>query len=202
MLSTFGSTRLDYCGIALLITFSFVPWLHYGFAYYEPLYAHSYLAGVISLATLSIWFSLDDKFGTAAYRPFRALIFVLFGCSGLIPGLHWLYIHEQQIWANISLKTSFASLLLMGGLYIFGAVLYASRIPERYFPGKCDFFLHSHQIFHVFVTMAALVHYYGINILLDHVKATYESNNLDPSYVKYGDSVISKMFISLFQKSN
>lgn len=27
---------------------------------------------------------------------------------------------------------------LMGAMYITGAGLYAARIPERYFPGKCD----------------------------------------------------------------
>lgn len=29
-------------------------------------------------------------------------------------------------------------LVLMGVLYITGAVLYATRTPERCFPGKCD----------------------------------------------------------------
>lgn len=28
--------------------------------------------------------------------------------------------------------------ILMGAMYITGAGLYAARIPERYFPGKCD----------------------------------------------------------------
>jgi len=77
----------------------------------------------------------------------------------------------------------------MGALYIIGAVIYAMRIPERFFPGKCDIWvsfrsnftlpctlLHrnntdstiiveqfqSHQIFHVFVIVAAFVHYHGI----------------------------------------
>ncbi|KAG9510127.1 Adiponectin receptor protein [Fragariocoptes setiger] len=168
--------KLDHIGIALLITASFVPWLHYGFAYIEPLYAHSYLAAVVSLALLSIWFSLDDKFGTAAYRPVRALVFVLFGGSGGVPALHWLYIHQDIIWTHVNLKTSFLSLLLMGALYIFGAALYACRVPERFFPGKCDYVLHSHQLFHVLVTSAAIVHYIGISKLLEHVKSTYEAN--------------------------
>ncbi|GFH23238.1 uncharacterized protein HaLaN_20824 [Haematococcus lacustris] len=29
-----------------------------------------------------------------------------------------------------------------------GAGIYAARIPERWFPGKFDILLHSHQIFH------------------------------------------------------
>jgi hypothetical protein len=36
----------------------------------------------------------------------------------------------------------------MGGMHVLGCLLFASRIPERYFPGKCDiwvsvFFLHN-----------------------------------------------------------
>ena len=34
--------------------------------------------------------------------------------------------------------TSFGWLLLMGALYLIGATLYATRMPERFFPGKCD----------------------------------------------------------------
>jgi hypothetical protein len=30
-----------------------------------------------------------------------------------------------------------------------GAIIYANRVPERWFPGRFDLFCHSHQIFHV-----------------------------------------------------
>lgn len=164
--------RLDYLGICLLITLSFLPFLHYGF-HQNSFYAHTYLAGVLSLGTMSIWFAMDDKFGTAAYRPIRAAGFAVFGLFGIVPGLHWLLLHYDEFWASLDLKTSFVSLVTMGVLYIVGASLYACRIPERFFPGKCDLFLHSHQIFHVLVTSAALVHYYGINVLVDHVKSVH-----------------------------
>lgn len=35
-------------------------------------------------------------------------------------------------------EASLLWLILMGVLYITGAVLYATRTPERCFPGKCD----------------------------------------------------------------
>ena len=50
----------------------------------------------------------------------------------------------------------------MAFLYMAGAFLYAMRIPERFFPGKCDYWFHSHQLFHVLVLAAAFVHYRGI----------------------------------------
>lgn len=126
---------------------------------------------------MSAWFSMDEKFGSAAYRPVRAVGFAAFGLFGIIPGLHWLSLHYDEFWASIYLKTSFISLITMGVLYIVGASLYACRIPERFFPGKCDLFLHSHQIFHVLVTSAALVHYYGINVLVDHVKLAHNTGS-------------------------
>lgn len=152
------------------MTFSFVPFLHYGF-HHNYLHAITYLFCVVPLGTMIAWFSMSDKFGTAAYRPIRATGFVAFGLFGLVPGLHWLSLHQDEFMESFNLKTSFISLITMGVLYILGASLYAARIPERFFPGKCDLFLHSHQIFHVLVTAAALTHYYGINILADHVKS-------------------------------
>ena len=53
----------------------------------------------------------------------------------------------------------------MGALYITGALLYALRIPERFFPGKCDVWFHSHQLFHVLVIAAAVVHYQGFSAM-------------------------------------
>ena len=35
-------------------------------------------------------------------------------------------------------EQSLGSLITMAFLYIGGALLYALRIPERFFPGKCD----------------------------------------------------------------
>ena len=40
-----------------------------------------------------------------------------------------------------------------------GAGLYAARIPERWKPGAFDVAFNSHQILHVAVIVAALVHY-------------------------------------------
>ena len=48
-----------------------------------------------------------------------------------------------------------------------GAVVYAMRIPERWWPGAFDFAFNSHQLFHMAVIIAASVHYRGTRILLD-----------------------------------
>lgn len=63
--------RLDYCGIALLIMGSFVPWLYYGFyCHYE--HKLVYLSVVLVLGAFSIIVSLYDKFSEPQLRPVRA----------------------------------------------------------------------------------------------------------------------------------
>jgi len=62
-------------------------------------------------------------------------VFTTFGLIGVIPALH--YGAVEGFFSNFTL-ISLGWLLLMGFLYISGALLYALRVPERFFPGKCD----------------------------------------------------------------
>lgn len=63
--------RLDYCGIALLIMGSFVPWLYYGFyCDFQPKLI--YLTAVVLLGITTIVVSLWEKFSTPTFRPLRA----------------------------------------------------------------------------------------------------------------------------------
>lgn len=43
-------------------------------------------------------------------------------------------------------QASLHYMLIMGALYLTGALLYATRIPERFLPGKCDIWFQSHQV--------------------------------------------------------
>ncbi|KAH8332358.1 hypothetical protein KR074_001759 [Drosophila pseudoananassae] len=152
-------SKLDYCGIALLIMGSFVPWLYYGFyCHYQPKVI--YLTVVCVLGLLSIVVSLWDKFSEPGLRPLRAGVFMSFGLSGIIPAVHY---SIMEGWFSQMSRASLGWLILMGLLYITGALLYALRVPERWFPGKFDIWGQSHQIFHILVIAAAFVHYHGIS---------------------------------------
>ncbi|OAD59204.1 hypothetical protein WN48_09470 [Eufriesea mexicana] len=149
-------SKLDYCGIAMLIMGSFVPWLYYGFyCDYQPKLI--YLSLVVILGVTSIVLSLWERFGEPNYRPLRAGVFMGFGLSGVIPAVHYAI---AEGWFKAISQASLGWLILMGCLYILGAMFYALRVPERFFPGKFDIW--SHQIFHVLVIAAAFVHYHGI----------------------------------------
>lgn len=138
---------------------SFVPWLYYSF-YCSPQPCFIYLIVVCILGLAAITVSQCDFFATPQYRGVRAggtnfllscqrsntlLIFSLLcrfsgvfvglGLSGVVPTLHFV-ISEGLIKATTMGQMGW--LLLMATLYITGACLYAARIPERFFPGKCD----------------------------------------------------------------
>jgi len=156
-------SKFDYLGIALQIMGSFVPWLYYGF-YCETFVRNTYMVLTATLGIASIIASLWDKFGHSRYRKLRASIFSAFGLSGVLPAIHFLY---ARGFVNAFKELALGYLLSMAVLYLFGAYLYAARIPERYYPGKCDLIFHSHQIFHVLVIVAALVCLRGMSLLAD-----------------------------------
>jgi len=91
------------------------------------------VASVLGLAAIIL--SLWDRFAEPEYRSLRAGVFIAFGLSGAIPAIHYAL---AEGWVNAVSYASLGWLILMGCLYILGALLYAGRIPERYFPGKCD----------------------------------------------------------------
>lgn len=57
--------------------------------------------------------------------------------------------------------------LLGGVIYLLGAVLYSTRVPERCKPGTFDMCGHSHQIFHFCVLIACGIHYFE-NLMVYH----------------------------------
>lgn len=102
--------RLDYCGIALLIMGSFVPWLYYGFyCHFKPKMV--YLSIVCALGISSIIVSLWDKFSESALRPLRAGVFMTFGLSGIVPAIHYGFVEG---WFNSISQQSLGWLVLMG----------------------------------------------------------------------------------------
>lgn len=154
-------SKLDYSGIAFLIMGSFVPWLYYSF-YCSPQTKLLYLIVVCTLGLAAIVVSQMDFFATPQYRGMRAGLFVGLGLSGVVPTLHFV-ISEGFIRATTMGQMGW--LVLMATLYITGACLYAARIPERFFPGKCDIWFHSHQLFHILVVAGAFVHFHGVSNL-------------------------------------
>ncbi|KAI0266105.1 HlyIII-domain-containing protein [Gloeopeniophorella convolvens] len=155
---------LDYSGIIgrqdddltlALIIGSFYPCVYYGF-YCEPFYKIGYLS-VMTLAGIgAACIVLNPEYAKPSHRHARTNVFIGLGLSGILPIFHLTLSHGFQ---TLCQEMGFQWLLAAGAMYIGGALLYAHRIPEKLAPGRFDYFFSSHQIFHVFVVLAALSTY-------------------------------------------
>ncbi|VFR00010.1 unnamed protein product [Cuscuta campestris] len=146
--------RLDYAGIAALISSSFYPPVFYSFMCH-PFFCNLYLSLITLLGIATIIVSLLPVFQNPEYRSFRAAMFFTMGVSGAGPILHKLVLYHDQPEAVHTTRYE----VLMGALYGIGALVYALRVPERWMPGKFDIAGHSHQLFHVLVVAGAYTHY-------------------------------------------
>ena len=148
-------SRLDYSGIAFLITGSSIPAYYYGF-YCTSLAQYTHITVLVILCVVCITISMWSKFNTPRYRVTRFVVFVAFGLYGAIPFIH---IYLRDGYALATNAYALWGILIMAAIYIGGGALYAMRIPERFWPGRFDVWASSHQLFHVCVVTAALVHY-------------------------------------------
>ncbi|KIL88768.1 hypothetical protein FAVG1_08016 [Fusarium avenaceum] len=156
--------KLDYTGIVALIVGSYVPALYYGF-FCLPNLMTAYLWVICILGTGCGLVSWIERFRTPTWRPYRTAMFIGLGVSGIVPVIHGSCIYGLQ---GLEERMSLSWVVLHGAMYIFGAVLYAARWPERSAPGSFDIWGNSHQIFHVFVILAAVTHFYGMAKAFDY----------------------------------
>ncbi|CAI2162499.1 1866_t:CDS:2 [Funneliformis geosporum] len=114
--------RCDYVGIVTLIVGSFYPMIYYGF------YCHStlqiiYLSMISIFGAATISVAVSSRFRSPQYRWFRTGLFLAMGLSAFVPLVHAVIIYGIQLCFDvISLKW----LLLMGALYVLGAVIYGA----------------------------------------------------------------------------
>lgn len=146
--------RLDYAGIAALISTSFYPPVYYSFMC-DPFFCNFYMGFITIFGIATVLASLVPVFQTPEYRTIRASLFFGMGVCGVAPIMHKLIRFHYQPEAIHT--TGYE--ILMGAFYGLGVLVYATRIPERWMPGKFDIAGHSHQLFHVLVVAGAYTHY-------------------------------------------
>ncbi|XP_057787815.1 heptahelical transmembrane protein 2 isoform X2 [Salvia miltiorrhiza] len=154
--------RLDYTGISIMIVCSFFTPIFYIFSDH-PYWRFFYLSSVTLLGTAVVVTLLTPSLSTGRSRAFRTTLFLCMGFSGVVPATHAVILHWDQPQILLSLVYE----VLMGLLYGVGAIIYVTRIPERWKPGAFDIVGHSHQIFHIFVVAAALAHCAASLMIMD-----------------------------------
>ncbi|KAI0382493.1 mPR-like GPCR protein [Hypomontagnella monticulosa] len=156
--------RLDFVGIILLILGSFVSGIYVGF-WCETLEREIYWSMIGSLAAISIVIVLAPTFQGPRWRTLRLLTFVFTGLSGLAPIIHGICMFG---FTQMMKQSGLPFYLAEGGLFLLGAIVYATRFPESVVPGVFDIYGSSHQIFHILVVVATVVHLAGVLDALDY----------------------------------
>jgi len=151
--------------------------------------AHTLGVQVTISAGGCIVFTLNPQFLGPAFRKYRALMYASFGLSALLFMSHGILLYGFAVQKK---RLALEWMILMGALNIIGACFYASRVctllkhqdqlkadnsqlPEKWFPHRFDFVGASHQIFHLLVLAAALVHYKALVIALRESRGSHDS---------------------------
>ncbi|KAF7055085.1 hypothetical protein CFC21_062660 [Triticum aestivum] len=146
--------RLDYAGITGLIVTSFYPLVYYTFLC-DPFSRTLYLGSITVFGAAAVAVSLLPVFEAPELRWARAALFVCMGASGLVPIVHKMLVFGARPEAVVTTGYEVA----MGVFYLAGVLVYATRVPERWMPGRFDLVGHSHQLFHALVIAGAYAHY-------------------------------------------
>ncbi|RLN41397.1 heptahelical transmembrane protein 4-like [Panicum miliaceum] len=146
--------RLDYAGITGLIVTSFYPLVYYTFLC-DPFLQALYLGSITASGAAAVAVSLLPVFERPELRWARAGLFACMGMSGLVPIVHKMLVFGARPEAVLTTGYEMA----MGASYLAGVAVYATRVPERWMPGRFDLAGHSHQLFHALVIAGAYAHY-------------------------------------------
>ena len=108
---------------------------------------------------------MKPQFRAPAYRAMRSASFAVLGLSAFVPVVHGILLNGWQLQNQRMSITYFLGLGLLNGT---GTVIYAMRIPERWYPKTFDIYGSSHQIMHILVACGALSHATGLLRALDY----------------------------------
>ncbi|THZ22272.1 mPR-typeG-protein-coupled receptor [Aureobasidium pullulans] len=151
--------RVDCCGIVLLMWGASLASIHFAFICNAHLRSlHWFLSS--ASASGCITFILGPMFIKPAYRTARALTYLSLGLFAIVFIVHGIYLY------GFMLQRKRLALEWMGLMALFnflGCTAYVFRFPEVKFTGRFDLVGHSHQIMHVAVLIAGLVHYHGLS---------------------------------------
>lgn len=144
---------VDYTGISLLVAASILSTEWTAF-YCEPVSRTVYMTLTAVLGVLGTVLPWQSTFNRADMAWARVAFYVSLAATGFAPVIQ-LNMTRGPAWSFYFYAPITKSLLV----YVSGAVIYASHVPERWFPGAFDYFGGSHNIWHMAVLGGILFHY-------------------------------------------
>lgn len=158
--------KFDMAGISILVFGSFFA-LFYYYLYCMPGLRNFYCTFIFINSLVVFSFAITDWINKEENLKWKALIFGSFALSGAVPMTHIVALSFQASQENDHMPADkcFLYFLLMACMYLGGLAIYASRVPERFYPKVFDIWFNSHTIWHVIVFFAALLHFYNLCLI-------------------------------------
>ncbi|CAG8983548.1 hypothetical protein HYALB_00004349 [Hymenoscyphus albidus] len=155
---------MDLYGILGLICGTVYSGTYYGF-YCERKIWLAYSIQITLITSLGALICAMPKFRAPKWRIARAVVFGFIFFSGAIPMTHAV---KKFGYEKAAQQMGWWWLILEASLYVMGATIYAFRFPECIKPGAFDIWGNSHQVFHIFAVLGALVHLIGMIKAFDY----------------------------------
>jgi adiponectin receptor len=151
--------RLDFTGIAVCLMGCYLPIL-YCFFLCQPTVMLNYMGGVLVFGSILVVALMSEKMAMEKYRTHRMAFFLSVTTFGIVPIIHAIFFSDSLEGIIMSFITKYMFTHLW---FLFGATIFLFRFPESAYPGRFDFYLSSHQIWHTAVFMAVYTHYCNVH---------------------------------------
>lgn len=153
---------VDYTGISLLIAASIMTTEYTAF-YCEPVSRWIYMVTTAILGIGGVILPWHPRFNGSDMAWARVAFFVALAATGFLPILQLSFTRDPR--AVYEFYTPIAKSLFV---YLLGACVYASKVPERWFPGMFDYVGGSHNLWHIAVLGGILFHYTAMQDFFSH----------------------------------
>lgn len=144
---------VDYTGISLLVAASIMTTEYTAF-YCEPISRWTYMLTTVIFGVGGVILPWHPTFNRPDMAWARVGFYICLAATGLLPVAQLIYT-RGVMWAIYFYAPITKSVLV----YVSGAVLYAAKVPERFWPGMFDYVGGSHNIWHLAVLGGILFHY-------------------------------------------
>ncbi|RDW77137.1 putative IZH3 [Coleophoma cylindrospora] len=144
---------VDYTGISLLIAASIMTTEYTAF-YCEPVSRWIYMTATALLGVGGVILPWHPTFNRTDLAWARVAFYVTLGASGFAP-VFQLNLTRGGAWA----WEFYAPITKSISVYLIGAFIYASQVPERWCPGAFDYIGGSHNLWHFAVLGGILFHF-------------------------------------------
>ncbi|XP_043927125.1 progestin and adipoQ receptor family member 4 [Protopterus annectens] len=141
---------LDMCGICLVNTLGALPIIYCTLVCYPVIRTVALLTYSI-VSSYAIYRAITARSNITRLQSFAWQAFFRF----LFFYLRWLDVGTGS-------PTSLFSFLVMDAVALVGGIINVARVPERWKPGKFDYWFNSHQIMHVLVVVSIMYLHWGV----------------------------------------